>query len=63
MNVSGEDAAGFNAVRLDDFSNANKGPLVSADDVTGIVVYRDTPESTKTLTLGDHAIRILPAKR
>ena len=63
MNISGEEAVGFNAIRLDDFSTANKGPLVSADDVTGEVVYRDTPESTKTLTLGDHAIRIVRAGR
>jgi hypothetical protein len=63
MQVSGEAAAAFNAVRLDDFSNANKGKLISADEVTGVVVYQDTPELQKTLTLGDHAIRILPVKR
>lgn len=63
MVVQGEGAAGFNAIRLDDFTNVNKGPLVSADDATGCVVYQDTPESTKTVTLGDHAIRILPKGR
>lgn len=60
MKVDGEDAKLFKAVRLDSFLNANLGELVSADDVTGEVVYRDTPETTKTLQLGDHAIRILP---
>lgn len=63
MIVSGTEAARFNAVRLDNFENANRGELVEADDVTGKVVYRDTPESTKTVTLGDHAIRILPRAR
>ena len=63
MIVSGTEAARFNAVRLDDFTNVNRGPLVEADDVTGKVVYRDTPESTKTVTLGDHSIRIIPRAR
>lgn len=63
MIVSGEEAARFNAVRLDNFENANRGELVEADDVTGKVVYRDTPESTKTVTLGERAIRILPRGR
>ncbi len=44
MNISGEEALLYNAIRLDDFSNANKGPLVSADDVTGIVIFKDTPD-------------------
>lgn len=60
MKVDGEEAKHFRAVRLDSFLNANKGELVSADDVSGIVVYKDTPETTKTLELGEHAIRILP---
>lgn len=63
MQVQGEEAARFNAVRLDDFTNVNRGELVEADDVTGRVVYRDTPESTKTVTLGERAIRILPRGR
>ncbi len=59
MIVSGEEALLYNAIRLDDFSVANKGPLISADDMTGVVVYRDTPESEKTLSLGPHAIRLI----
>jgi len=38
--VSGEDAARFNAVRLDNFENANRGELVEADDLTGLVRYK-----------------------
>lgn len=63
MNVSGDDAKNYRAVRLDSFENANKGELVEADDLTGKVVYRDTPDSTKTIVLGDHAIKILPRGR
>jgi hypothetical protein len=60
MKIEGADAKLYRAVRLDTFENANKGELVSADDVTGTVIYRDTPETTKTVECGDHAIRILP---
>jgi len=60
MKIEGDDAKHYRAVRLDSFLNANLGELVSADDVTGQVIYRDTPETTKTLELGDHAIKILP---
>ena len=57
--VSGEDAARFNAVRLDNFENANRGELVEADDLTGLVRYKDVTGEVKTVTLGDHAIRIM----
>ena len=60
MKIEGDEAKFYRAVRLDTFENANKGELVGADEATGWVVYKDTPESTKTLMLGDHAIRILP---
>lgn len=60
MNVSGENAKSYDAVRLDSFAIVNRGELVSADDLTGIVIYKDTSDSTKTITLGEHAIRILP---
>ena len=63
MNVSGEEAALYDAIRLDSLESANKGPLVSADDVTGTAVYHDTPETTKTLELGAHALRIVRTKR
>lgn len=60
MNVSGEQAAKYVAVRLDDFTNANKGPLVSADTETGSVVYKDVTGEEKRVELGPHAIRLLP---
>jgi hypothetical protein len=63
MNVSGSDAKLYDAVRLDSMERANRGPLVSADEVTGVVVFYDTPESTKTITLGEHAIKIVRAAR
>ncbi len=63
MNIAGEDAANYRAVRLDSFEDINKGILIEADEVTGKVVYKDTPESQKTVVLGDHAIKILPIKR
>ena len=63
MIVSGEEAGQYDAIRLDSFERANRGPLISADDITGVVVYRDTPESQKTLTLGAHAIKIVRKRR
>ena len=59
MTVSGDDAKLYNAIRLDTFENANKGPLVSADDATGEVVYLDPTGEQKKLVLGDHTIRLL----
>lgn len=63
MKVEGDAAKVCRAVRLDDFTDVNRGELVEADDITGKVVYRDTPNTTKTVTLGEHAIRILPRGR
>ncbi len=63
MKVEGEEARLFKAIRLDSMSDAHRGELVLADDETGTVVYKDTPDSTKTLTLGAHMIRIVSAKR
>ncbi len=62
MIVSGDAAASFNAVRLDSFENANRGVLVSANDETGEVVYKDATGEEKKLMLGDHAIKILPRR-
>ncbi len=59
MKVEGPDAAGYRVVRLDSFEDVNKGDLVSADDISGIVVYKDTPDSQKTVTL-TCGIKILP---
>lgn len=60
MNVSGDEAKGYRAVRLDSLENANKGELVSADDETGLVVYKDKTGEEVRLPLPAHSIRILP---
>jgi hypothetical protein len=61
--VSGENAKGYNAVRLDNFENANRGELIEANDETGLVKYKDAAGTEKSITLGDHAIRIMPKGR
>ena len=59
MNVSGDLAANYDAVRLDTFERANRGTLLSADTMTGIVVYKDAAGEEKRVELGDHAIRLV----
>lgn len=63
MNVSGEDAARFNAVRLDSFLNVNDGELVEADEQSGLVRWKDKAGEVKEKTLGSHAIKITPRAR
>lgn len=64
MNVSGEMASAFDAVRTDSYETVNKGKLVAADDETGAVSWQDKTGEMKSVTLGQRAIRILPrAKR
>lgn len=61
MKVSGEEAKGFDAVRLDSFAAVNgKGDLIDADELTGTVIYQDTPDTQKTVVLGMGAIKIMP---
>lgn len=57
--VSGEAAKNLDAISLSSFAPVNRGELVSADDETGTVVFKDTPDSQKTVTLGAHAIKII----
>jgi hypothetical protein len=59
MRIYGDDAKLYNAVRLDDFRNANLGELLLADDQSGEVSWKDSTGNTKSLTLGAHAIRII----
>jgi len=59
MTIDGDGAKAFNAVRLDSLANANKGELVSADEDTGTVVYKDRSGEPVTLSLGPHAIKVL----
>lgn len=64
MNVTGEEASLFDAIRLDSFITVNQGMLVEADDITGRVAWKDKAGETKTAVLGERAIRIIPkAKR
>lgn len=63
MTVSGEEAARFNAVRLDSFATVNMGALIAADEQTGAVRWKDKTGTEKSVTLGAHAIRIIPRAR
>jgi len=66
MNVSGEDAKLWRAVRLDSFETINKGELVSADSDTGNVVWTvqlDGQQERKEITLGRDMVRIVRAGR
>ena len=61
MKVEGENATRCDAVRLDSYATVNAGgPLVSADDETGAVSWRNKTGEVKSLTLGPHTIRIVP---
>lgn len=61
--VQGDDAKRFNAVRLDSFANVNTGELVEADEQSGLVRWKDTGDTVKSVTLGDHAIKLVLARR
>ncbi len=62
MQVSGEEANRWIAVRLDSFAQVNQGELVSADDQTGAVSWKDKTGEIKNISLGLHAIRLVPAR-
>jgi hypothetical protein len=58
MRVDGEAARNYSAVRLDSFASVEgKGKLTLADDATGEVRWADAAGETRTVTLGNHAIR------
>ena len=59
MQVLGEAAKGWIAVRLDTFEQVNTGPLVEADDYLGIVRWLDRTGAVRSEMLGAQAIRIL----
>lgn len=61
--VQGDDAKRFNAVRLDSFANVNTGELVEADELTGKIVWTDSTGNKREVTLGSHAIKLVPARR
>lgn len=60
MNVSGTDAAGYDAISLSSFEAVNKGTLLEADDTTGVVRFQPKVGDPVTVTLGAHSIRIIP---
>ncbi len=59
MTVSGAAAGAYDAIRLDDYRTINRGPLVSADTDTGVVVYKDVTDEEKRVDLGPHAVRLI----
>ena len=61
--VAGDEAASYNAVRLDSYANVNQGPLTYADTETGEVRWKDSVGEVRTKTLGVHAIRLVLASR
>jgi hypothetical protein len=60
MEVRGSLATGFVAVRLDNFATVNEGPLISADDQTGEVVWTDKVGEQRNVMLGAHMVKIVP---
>ena len=66
MNVSGEEAKLWRAVRRDTFGDVNNGPLTSANEDTGYVAWTvllDGKPEHKEITLGPDAVRIVRAGR
>ena len=63
MQVSGDAAKEYYAVRLDSFATVNAGLLLFADDQTGEVRWTDKSGEAKSLTLGPHMISIQKAGR
>jgi hypothetical protein len=61
MQVSGEEAHKYQAVRRDSLLTINQGVLILADDETGEVKWTDRAGREKSLKLGASAVRILPA--
>lgn len=59
MNISGEEAKLYDAIRLDSFARVNQGMLIEADDATGMVAWIDKTGERKEARLGDHAIRLV----
>lgn len=60
MEVNGEAAARFDAVRLDSFAPVNLGgDLISANEETGAVQWKDRTGETKSVTLRAHTIKLV----
>lgn len=61
--VSGDDAAGFIAVRLDSYACVNDGVLIEANEQTGLVRWRDKAGEEKRAELGAGSIKIIAKAR
>lgn len=61
MMVQGEDAARYKVVRRDSCMDAipSKTTLVSADDVSGVIIYRDQSGENRQMTLDARNMRII----
>ena len=60
--VSGENAKRFTVVKLDDYTDACPGTLISANSVDGTFSYKDAAGQTVEKALGPHSIRIVPKR-
>jgi len=61
MRIAGEEAARWQAVRRDSLETVNRGPLLLADDETGLVEWKDGSGEPKRVTLGPGAIKLMGA--
>lgn len=59
-NVSGDQAAGYDTVRLDSFEVVNDGKLLEANQQTGVVRWKDKTDTEKRVEFGPHMVRIMP---
>lgn len=58
VQVAGDDAQNWDAVRRDSLTTVNGGQLIEANEETGFVSWKDRAGETKTVTLGAHAIKL-----
>ncbi len=59
MTITGDEAANYEAVRSDDFTQINRGLLMAANEETGEVWWRDSTGQEVSVKLGPHAVRIV----
>lgn len=59
MNITGSEAADYDAVRTDSFRTVNEGVMTAANDETGYVAWKDRAGEARAVTLGSHAIRLV----
>jgi len=63
MRKEGEEAAGYDAVRLDSGATINQGTLTLADDLTGDVTWKDKAGESRSEKYQAHAIAIVARSR